>query len=84
MNIKNSPYSVEVGACCLSELGGNRVEVASWREKFMEKYDAKNNGAKRKAFCVAKQKLAEIGIVEHERRWLVLVDLDKLKEFMCQ
>ena len=45
-------------------------------------YDTKNDGAKRKAFCMAKKKMIEDGFITFSRRWLIAVDIDKLNKCM--
>ena len=43
-------------------------------------YDTKNDGAKRKAFCIAKKKMVADGFITFKRRWLISVDRIRLNE----
>ena len=83
MGVSNFSYSEAIGVESLNKVlsdSDGMVEVNAWREKFNEMYDTKNDGAKRKAFCIAKKKMVADGFITFKRRWLISVDRIRLNE----
>jgi len=85
MYVSNFCYSEAIGVQSLKKAldnSSNPVLLSWWREEFNKMYDTKNDGAKRKAFCMAKKKMIEDGFITFSRRWLIAVDIDKLNKCM--